>query len=151
MFELCLIVCLIYFDVMSLDVIGLLQVFVLVNVECQCQGLLFFYWIQVFGECSEVVFSFVGICICVDFVWCDCLLESLDILLVFGGFGVEVQFCNVDLFVWLKVVELCIWWFGLVCLGVLILVVVGVFDGCLVIIYWVDVVMLCQGFFGVYV
>lgn len=50
-----LIACLIYPDVMSLDVTGPLQVFASANVERQRQGLPPFYRIQVLGERSEAV------------------------------------------------------------------------------------------------
>ncbi len=52
-----LIACLIYPDVMSLDVTGPLQVFASANVERQRQGLPPFYRIQVLGERSATVAS----------------------------------------------------------------------------------------------
>ncbi|MCR3783405.1 GlxA family transcriptional regulator, partial [Pseudomonas aeruginosa] len=72
-----LIACLIYPDVMSLDVTGPLQVFASANVERQRQGLPPFYRIQVLGERSEAVPSSAGIRICADLAWRDCPPESL--------------------------------------------------------------------------
>ena len=71
-----LIACLIYPDVMSLDVTGPLQVFASANVERQRQGLPPFYRIQVLGERSEAVPSSAGIRICADLAWRDCPPEA---------------------------------------------------------------------------
>lgn len=116
-----LIACLIYPDVMSLDVTGPLQVFASANVERQRQGLPPFYRIQVLGERSEAVPSSAGIRICADLAWRDCPPESLDTLLVPGGLGVEAQTRNADLLAWLKAAEPCIRRLGSVCSGALIL------------------------------
>ncbi len=95
-----LIACLIYPDVMSLDVTGPLQVFASANVERQRQGLPPFYRIQVLGERSEAVPSSAGIRICADLAWRDCpVLDGhpatthwADVATLRQGFpGVHVQ------------------------------------------------------------
>ncbi|MFO5895352.1 GlxA family transcriptional regulator [Pseudomonas aeruginosa] len=146
-----LIACLIYPDVMSLDVTGPLQVFASANVERQRQGLPPFYRIQVLGERSEAVPSSAGIRICADLAWRDCPPESLDTLLVPGGLGVEAQTRNADLLAWLKATEPCIRRLGSVCSGALILAAAGVLDGRPATTHWADVATLRQGFPGVHV
>ncbi len=146
-----LIACLIYPDVMSLDVTGPLQVFASANVERQRQGLPPFYRIQVLGERSEAVPSSAGIRICADLAWRDCPPESLDTLLVPGGLGVEAQTRNADLLAWLKAAEPCIRRLGSVCSGALILAAAGVLDGRPATTHWADVATLRQGFPGVHV
>ncbi|MGC3840703.1 GlxA family transcriptional regulator [Pseudomonas aeruginosa] len=146
-----LIACLIYPDVMSLDVTGPLQVFASANVERQRQGLPPFYRIQVLGERSEAVPSSAGIRICADLAWRDCPPESLDTLLVPGGLGVEAQTRNADLLAWLKAAEPCIRRLGSVCSGALILAAAGVLDGRPATTHWADVATLRQGFPGIHV
>ncbi|EVT86227.1 transcriptional regulator [Pseudomonas aeruginosa VRFPA09] len=146
-----LIACLIYPDVMSLDVTGPLQVFASANVERQRQGLPPFYRIQVLGERSEAVPSSAGIRICADLAWRDCPPESLDTLLVPGGLGVEAQTRNADLLAWLKAAEPRIRRLGSVCSGALILAAAGVLDGHPATTHWADVATLRQGFPGVHV
>ena len=99
-----LIACLIYPDVMSLDVTGPLQVFASANVERQRQGLPPFYRIQVLGERSAGA-QFRGHPICADLAWRALSPESLDTLLVPGGLGVEAQTRNADLLAWLKAAD----------------------------------------------
>ncbi|HCE7952627.1 TPA: GlxA family transcriptional regulator [Pseudomonas aeruginosa] len=146
-----LIACLIYPDVMSLDVTGPLQVFASANVERQRQGLPAFYRIQVLGERSEAVPSSAGIRICADLAWRDCPPESLDTLLVPGGLGVEAQTRNADLLAWLKVAEPRIRRLGSVCSGALILAAAGILDGHPATTHWADVATLRQGFPSVHV
>lgn len=132
----CDIVFFIFVDCSMFDFIGLLLVFDVVNCVSGCV----FYWIMLYFELGGLICSLVGVMIQIECIGC----VSFDILVVVGG-GVlceglvfEVLCCYI-----LCVVN-CLCCIVGVCIGVFVLVVVGLFDGKCVIMYWCMVVKLQQ-------
>lgn len=130
---------LIYPDVMSLDVIGPLQVFASANVERQRQGLPAAYETLVLGERAGPVATSAGLRIHADAAWRDTSLSSLDTLLIPGGAGVTEQRENTALLAWLHNAEREVRRLGSVCSGALILAAAGVLDGRNATTHWADV------------
>jgi len=139
------ITCLIYPDVMSLDVTGPLQVFASANVERQRQGLPVAYELSVIGANSEPVATSAGMRICVDQPWREVDLAQLDTLLIPGGRGVPEQCRNAELLAWLRRAEPLVRRLGSVCSGALILAAAGVLDGRMATTHWADVDELRDG------
>ena len=96
------IACLVFPDVMSLDVTGPVQVFASANVELQRQGRAAVYQPLLLGESLEPVASSCGIRLGVDACWHDLAPAELDTLLVPGGQGVDMQRQNPALLAWLR-------------------------------------------------
>lgn len=140
------IACLIYPEVMSLDVTGPMQVFASANVERQRQGLAAYYELKVLGERVEPVATSAGLRICADASWQDVAPARLDTLLVPGGIGVQAQCANADLLAWLAGAEPQVRRLGSVCSGALILAAAGLLDGRPATTHWADVDTLCAGF-----
>lgn len=140
------IACLLYPDVMSLDITGPLQVFASANVERQRQGLAPIYELRVLGEQAGPVATSAGIRICADVAWREVEPSSLDTLLVPGGLGVPMQCENTELLHWLANAEPHVRRLGSVCSGALILAAAGVLDGRPATTHWADVDQLCAGF-----
>lgn len=130
---------LIYPDVMSLDVVGPLQVFASANVERQRQGLPPPYEILVLGEQAGPVATSAGLRIYADAAWRDIDLTGLDTLLIPGGAGVAEQRENLALLDWLHAAEGRVRRLGSVCSGALILAAAGVLDGRNATTHWADV------------
>ncbi|WP_207885620.1 GlxA family transcriptional regulator [Pseudomonas sp. 30_B] len=140
------IACLIYPEVMSLDVTGPLQVFASANVERQRQGLAPAYELQVLGERAGPVATSAGLRICADMAWRDVDPSALDTLLVPGGVGVPAQCENAELLRWLAAAEPRVRRLGSVCSGALILAAAGVLNGRPATTHWADVDELCAGY-----
>ncbi|WP_313466612.1 DJ-1/PfpI family protein, partial [Pseudomonas nitroreducens] len=113
--------CLLYPEVMSLDITGPLQVFASANVERQRQGLAPIYELLVLGEQAGPVATSAGLRICADMGWREVEPATLDTLLVPGGLGVPKQCENTDLLHWLAAAEPQVRRLGSVCSGALIL------------------------------
>ncbi|WP_286974883.1 helix-turn-helix domain-containing protein [Pseudomonas sp.] len=133
------IACLIYPDVMSLDVTGPLQVFASANVERQRQGLPAYYRITVLAQTPGPVATSAGFAIVADQALADTPPNSLDTLLIPGGIGETAQCANLQLLNWLADGEPHIRRLGSVCSGALILAAAGLLDGCKATTHWADI------------
>lgn len=134
--------CLIYPDVMSLDVTGPLQVFASANVECQRQGRAATYQLRVLAEQTGPVATSAGFQLVAEQAWHDCDPATLDTLLVPGGQGETAQCANQPLLDWLRRAEPQIRRLGSVCSGALILASAGLLDGRRATTHWADVAAL---------
>lgn len=130
--------CLVYPQVMSLDVTGPMQVFASANVERERQGLPPFYELLLVGDDLQPVATSAGIRLCVDRPWAELDLNTLDTLLVPGGLGVDEQTLNPALLAWLKRAEPQVRRLGSICSGALILAAAGVLDGRQATTHWAD-------------
>ena len=133
------IACLIYPDVMSLDVTGPLQVFASANVECQRQGLAAAYQLRVLADQPGPVATSAGFQLVAEQAWADCAASDLDTLLIPGGLGETAQCANLPLLAWLSSVEPQVRRLGSVCSGALILAAAGLLDGRRATTHWADV------------
>lgn len=133
------IACLVFPDVMSLDVTGPVQVFASANVELQRQGRAAVYQPLLLGESLEPVASSCGIRLGVDACWHDLAPAELDTLLVPGGQGVVVQRQNPALLAWLRRAEGEVRRLGSVCSGALLLAEAGLLQGHRATTHWADV------------
>lgn len=140
------IACLIYPDVMSLDVTGPLQVFASANVERQRQGLSPCYHICLLAEAAGPVSTSAGIRLIADQAWRDSDAAQIDTLLIPGGLGEAVQCRNPPLLAWLRSVEPQLRRLGSVCSGALILAAAGLLDGRRATTHWADAETLRQGY-----
>lgn len=130
--------CLVYPNVMSLDVTGPMQVFASANVERERQGLAPFYELLLVADGLQPVATSAGIRLCVDRPWRELDLTSLDTLLVPGGLGVDEQTLNPALLAWLQRAEPQVRRLGSICSGALILAAAGVLDGRQATTHWAD-------------
>ncbi|WP_313279174.1 GlxA family transcriptional regulator [Stutzerimonas balearica] len=131
--------CLVFPDVMSLDVTGPVQVFASANVELQRQGRAAVYQPLLLGESLEPVASSCGIRLGVDACWHGLAPAELDTLLVPGGQGVDVQRQNPALLAWLRRAEGEVRRLGSVCSGALLLAEAGLLQGHRATTHWADV------------
>ncbi|MFG0380529.1 GlxA family transcriptional regulator [Pseudomonas sp. zbq_18] len=136
------IACLIYPDVMSLDVTGPLQVFASANVECQRQGLPSAYQLRVLAEQAGPVATSAGFQLVAEQAWAECAPAELDTLLIPGGLGEAAQCTNQQLLAWLRSAEPQVRRLGSVCSGALILAAAGLLDGRRATTHWADVAAL---------
>lgn len=134
--------CLVYPNVMSLDVTGPMQVFASANVERQRQGLPARYRLLLIGEQTGPVATSAGFQLVADVQWSCVDPAMLDTLLVPGGAGVDVQRRNGPLLAWLRDAEPGIRRLGSVCSGALILAEAGLFDGRKATTHWADLAAL---------
>lgn len=133
------IACLVFPDVMSLDVTGPVQVFASANVELQRQGRAAVYQPLLLGESLEPVASSCGIRLGVDACWHGLAPAELDTLLVPGGQGVELERQNPALLAWLRRAEGEVRRLGSVCSGALLLAEAGLLQGHRATTHWADV------------
>ena len=133
------IACLVFPDVMSLDVTGPVQVFASANVELQRQGRAAVYQPLLLGESLEPVASSCGIRLGVDACWHGLAPAELDTLLVPGGQGVDMQRQNPALLAWLRRAEGEVRRLGSVCSGALLLAEAGLLQGHRATTHWADV------------
>ncbi|MHA6493011.1 GlxA family transcriptional regulator [Pseudomonas borbori] len=138
--------CLVYHDVMSLDVTGPLQVFASANVERQRQGLQPFYRLQLLGECLGPVTTSAGFQLVAEQTWPHLDAGALDTLLVPGGVGEQAQCKNPQLLGWLRAAEPKVRRLGSVCSGALILAAAGLLDGRCATTHWADAPTLRQDY-----
>ncbi|MFG3692177.1 GlxA family transcriptional regulator [Stutzerimonas stutzeri] len=132
------IACLVYPDVMSLDVTGPMQVFASANVERQRQGLPAHYELLLIGEQPDPFPTSAGLKLVADVERSSTDPATLDTLLVPGGSGVKVQLHNRPLLDWLRHAEPQVRRLGSVCSGALILAEAGLFDGRKATTHWAD-------------
>ncbi|SDL87172.1 GlxA family transcriptional regulator [Pseudomonas indica] len=132
------IACLIYPDVMSLDVTGPMQVFASANVERQRQGLPPAYRLNVLGDAVGPVATSAGLSICAELSWRGLDTSALDTLLVPGGLGVERQCEDQALLDWLRQAEPQVRRLGSVCSGALLLAAAGLLDQRPATTHWAD-------------
>ncbi len=140
------IACLLYPDVMSLDVTGPLQVFASANVECQRQGLPTAYGLLVLGQQTGAIATSAGFQLVAEQAWGDIDAAQIDTLLIPGGLGEQAQCQNPELLAWLRVVEPQVRRLGSICSGALILAAAGLLDGHLATTHWADVETLRQDY-----
>lgn len=138
------IACLIYPDVMSLDVTGPLQVFASANVERQRQGLSPCYSLCLLAEEAGPVATSAGFQLVADHSWRTFDSTTLDTLLIPGGLGEAAQCSNPALLAWLRDSEPHIRRLGSVCSGALILAAAGLLDGRRATTHWADAETLRQ-------
>jgi transcriptional regulator GlxA family with amidase domain len=81
------IACLLYPDVMSLDVTGPLQVFASTNVERQRQGLPPAYRLLIVGQQPGAIATSAGFQLVAERAWADIDVAQIDTLLIPGGLG----------------------------------------------------------------
>lgn len=132
------IACLIYPDVMSLDVTCPMQVFASANVERQRQGLPSHYELLFIGDEPGQVATSAGLKMVIDAGWSGVEPDGLDTLLIPGGAGVEVQKRNEPLISWLRNAEPRLRRLGSVCSGALILAEAGLLNGRKATTHWAD-------------
>lgn len=130
--------CLIYPDVMILDVTGPLQVFASANVERQRQGLAPCYRIVLLADTPGPVPTSSGIRLVADQSWQDTDVSQLDTLLIPGGQGDTQQCANAPLLAWLRDIEPHTRRLGSVCSGALILAASGLLDDQRATTHWAD-------------
>lgn len=130
--------CLVYPQVMSLDVTGPMQVFASANVERERQGLPPLYELLLVADDLQPVATSAGIRLCVDQPWAEVDLAGLDTLLVPGGLGVDEQTLNPALLAWLQRAEPQVRRLGSICSGALILAAAGVLEGRRATTHWAD-------------
>lgn len=140
----CTVACLVYPDVMSLDVTGPMQVFASANVERQRQGLPARYRLMLMGEEAGPVATSAGFQLVADAQWSCIDPATLDTLLVPGGAGVDVQRRNEPLLDWLRDAEPALRRLGSVCSGALILAEAGLFAGRKATTHWADLAALSE-------
>lgn len=134
--------CLIYPDVMSLDVTGPMQVFASANVERQRQGLPRHYELMLLAASVGPVATSAGLKLVADASWAVCDPATLDTLLVPGGVGVDAQKHDQPLLDWLRAAEPRVRRLGSVCSGALILAEAGLLDGRKATTHWADLATL---------
>ncbi|BBT17609.1 AraC family transcriptional regulator [Metapseudomonas otitidis] len=133
------IACLAFPDVMSLDVTGPLQVFASANVERERQGLPAPYRILLLGLEAGPVRTSAGFALLAEQACSNCPAETLDTLLIPGGFGVEPLRSHAPLLGWLRDAEPKVRRLGSICSGALILAAAGLLDGRTATTHWSDV------------
>ncbi|MGJ7541819.1 GlxA family transcriptional regulator [Variovorax sp. LT1R16] len=123
------IACLLYPDMMSLDVVGPMQVFASANAERKGHGLPPTYVLQLVGETAGPVATSAGFALTADTARDALDLAGLDTLLVPGGDGVDAQLDDAALHSWLRTAEPRVRRLGSVCSGALLLAAAGLLDG----------------------
>ncbi|NIY74492.1 GlxA family transcriptional regulator [Thalassospira sp. HF15] len=130
------IACYAFDDVMSLDVIGPLQVFGSANDELASLGRSQGYQGLVVAEESGPVRTSCGIRMYADISWRDLDLKGVDTLFVAGGTGVWSIRDNADILHWVRVADTIVPRLGSICSGALILAEAGVLDGKMATTHW---------------
>lgn len=131
--------CLIYPQVMSLDVTGPMQVFASANEELARLGLPPAYTLHLLGERPGAVATSAGFSLVAEQGFADVDPARLDTLLIPGGRGETAQFDNQPLLDWLKSAEPQVQRLGSICSGALILAHAGLLDGQCATTHWADV------------
>lgn len=138
--------CLLYPNVMSLDITGPLQVFASANVERQRQGLPAAYRLLVLGEQIGPIATSAGFQLVAEQCWSSTDPAELDTLLIPGGPGDTEQCGHAPLLSWLRAAEPRVRRLGSICSGALILAAAGLLDGRRVTTHWADLDTLRQAY-----
>lgn len=133
------IACLLFPDVMSLDVCGPLQVFASANAELQRQGRAPAYRLWLLGEARGPVPTSAGFELLAQAAWSEQAASRFDTLLIPGGQGVDAQRQNAALIAWLRAAAPQVRRLGSVCSGALLLADAGLLDGRQATTHWADV------------
>ncbi|MFT4241397.1 MAG: DJ-1/PfpI family protein [Acidovorax sp.] len=136
--------CLLYPGVMSLDVVGPMQVFGSANAERTGHGLPPAYALQLLAEAAGPVATSAGFALVADGAWGTTDSTGLDTVLVPGGDGVVGQLDNAALQDWLRRAEPRVRRLGSVCSGALLLARAGLLDGQRATTHWCRLDMLRQ-------
>lgn len=131
-----MIACFAFDDVMSLDVVGPLQVFASANAELERQGRERGYEVLVIADAAGPVPTSGGFRLYADLDWRELELQATDTVLIAGGDGVNRVRERRDILDWLVQVEMCVPRLGSVCSGALILAEAGLLDGRLATTHW---------------
>ena len=132
------IACLIYPDVMSLDVTGPLQVFASANKERRRQGLPACYRLLLLARHAGAIATSAGFQLVAEQAWSEANAGQIDTLLIPGGPGDRQQCQDPQLLAWLRAAEPRLRRLGSVCSGALILAAAGVLDGHRATTHWAD-------------
>ncbi|WP_166363075.1 GlxA family transcriptional regulator [Pseudomonas akapageensis] len=133
------IACLIFPDVMSLDVTGPMQVFASANVELSRIGQPAAYELLILADSAGPVATSAGLRLHADQAWRDIDPGQLDTLLIPGGSNMHAQCENIALRTWLQASQPRIRRLGSVCSGALILASAGLLDGLIATTHWDDI------------
>ncbi|MBX2830704.1 MAG: GlxA family transcriptional regulator [Rhodospirillales bacterium] len=131
-----LIACHAYDDVMSLDIVGPLQVFSSANDELSKMGRAKAYDGIVVADTEGPVQTSCGVRLYADMGWRDLDLCRVDTLFVPGGSGVFKQLKDAQILDWVRHAEKVIPRLGSVCSGALVLAQAGVLDGRMATTHW---------------
>lgn len=132
------IACTIYPNVMSLDVVGPLQVFASANTELKRQGQPVAYTVHLLADTAGPVCCSAGFSLLADASRNEWDPASFDTVLVPGG-EVDEQLANLPLLTWLQSAEPRVRRIGSVCSGALILAKAGLLDGRRATTHWANV------------
>ncbi|MCY1402368.1 HTH-type transcriptional activator RhaS [compost metagenome] len=133
------IACLIFPDVMSLDVTGPMQVFASANVELARTGQPAAYELLTLADEPGPVATSAGLRLVADQRWQDVNPHLLDTLLIPGGSTVQGLCANTQLLMWLQNNHRHLRRLGSVCSGALILASAGLLDGLPATTHWDDI------------
>ncbi len=128
--------CLLYPGVMSLDVVGPLQVFGSANAERLGHGLPPAYALKLLADAPGPVTTSAGFALVADGDWADTDPAGLDTVLVAGGDGVTAQLTHTGMLQWLRSAEPQVRRLGSVCSGALLLAEAGLLDGLRATTHW---------------
>ena len=128
--------CLVYPGVMSLDVVGPMQVFGSANGERTGHGLPPAYALHLLAEAPGPVTTSAGFALVADGSWADTDPAGVDTVLVAGGDGVADQLGHTGMLQWLRHAEPQVRRLGSVCSGALLLAEAGLLDGLRVTTHW---------------
>ncbi len=128
--------CLAFDDVMSLDVVGPLQVFASANAELERQGRERAYELLVIADAAGPVETSGGFRLYADLGWRELDLDETDTVLVAGGDGVNRLRQRQDILEWLARAEGRVERLGSVCSGALILAEAGLLDNRMATTHW---------------
>jgi transcriptional regulator GlxA family with amidase domain len=128
--------CIVYPGVMSLDVVGPMQVFASANAERTGHGLPPAYALQLLADAPGPVATSAGFALVADGAWQATDPAGLDTVLVAGGDGVIEQLANTGLRDWLRRAEPRVRRLGSVCSGALLMAEAGLLDGLRATTHW---------------
>lgn len=131
-----LMACYAYDDVMSLDIVGPLQVFATANDELALLGRVESYDCIVVADEAGPVKTSSCIRLHADVARRDLLLDGVDTLLIPGGNGMPARRKDVALHKWVQDAEKQVRRLGSVCSGALILAEAGLLDGRMATTHW---------------